>query len=55
MSETAPKDVSPGWGSTTKLIVGLTLVAIVAGALVKFNNIIAPLILTFILSPSFPS
>ncbi len=50
MSETAPKDVSPGWGSTTKLIVGLTLVAIVAAALVKFNNIIAPLILTFILS-----
>ncbi|MBN2500004.1 MAG: AI-2E family transporter [Anaerolineales bacterium] len=50
MSETAPQNVSPGWGATTKLIVGLTLVAIVAAALVKFNNIIAPLILTFILS-----
>jgi len=40
---------SPRWNSTTKLVVGLTLVAVVAAALVKFQNILPPLIISFIL------
>jgi len=41
---------SPRWGNTTKLVVGLTLVAIVASFLVRFQNFVAPLILAFMLS-----
>lgn len=41
---------SPRWGSTTKLIVGLTIVAIIAGLVVYFRTIIGPLILAFILA-----
>lgn len=44
---------SPKWSSTTKLVVGLTFVAIVAALLVRFNNIIGPLILAFIISYLF--
>jgi len=40
---------SPSWGGNVKLIMGLTLVAIVAGFLVRFNSIIPPLLLTFVL------
>jgi predicted PurR-regulated permease PerM len=40
---------SPTWGGNVKLIVGLTLVAIVAGFLIRFNSIIPPLLLTFVL------
>lgn len=41
---------SPNWGPTTKLIVGLTLVAIVAALLIQFRSIIGPLILAMSLS-----
>lgn len=41
---------SPKWGSTTKLIVGLTLVAVIAALVVRFRLIIGPLILAFILA-----
>jgi predicted PurR-regulated permease PerM len=41
---------SPHWSSTTKAIVGLTVVAVTAGLLVQFRNIIGPLILAFMLS-----
>lgn len=41
---------SPRWGNTTKLVVGLTLVAVVAGILLRFQNFVAPLILAFMLS-----
>ena len=41
---------SPDWGNTTKLVVGLTLVAVVAGFLIRFQNFVAPLILAFILT-----
>lgn len=41
---------SPKWGSTMKLLVGLTFVAIVAALLVKFRNILGPLLLAFILA-----
>lgn len=40
---------SPPWGNTVKIIVGFTLVAIVAAFLYRFNDFIAPLLLTFIL------
>ena len=41
---------SPKWTSTTKLIVGLTLVAIIAGLVIYFRSIIGPLLLAFVLS-----
>lgn len=41
---------SPQWSSTTKLVVALTFVAIAAALLVRFNNLIAPLLIAFILS-----
>jgi predicted PurR-regulated permease PerM len=44
------QNTSPAWSPTTKLVVGLTFVAIVAALVVRFNNIIGPLILVFILS-----
>ncbi len=41
---------SPPWGGNVKLVVGLTIVAIVAAFLVRFQSIIAPLLLTVILT-----
>lgn len=41
---------SPTWSPTTKLIVGLTFVAIVAALLVRLQTLIGPLILAFILT-----
>jgi predicted PurR-regulated permease PerM len=41
---------SPHWGSTTKLILGFTIVAIIAALLVRFRGIIGPLILAFVLA-----
>lgn len=41
---------SPSWGSTTKLIVGLTVVALITALLIQFRNIIGPLILAFMLA-----
>jgi predicted PurR-regulated permease PerM len=46
---TNPSD-SPQWGSTTKLVVGLTFVAIIAALLVRFQNLLGPLILAFMLT-----
>jgi len=40
---------SPTWGGNVKMIVGLTMVAIVAAFLVRFNSILPPLLLTFML------
>ncbi len=40
---------SPRWTSSTKLVVGITLVAIIAFALAKFQGILPPLIMTFLL------
>ncbi|MGD2155247.1 MAG: AI-2E family transporter [Anaerolineales bacterium] len=51
MVEDRQTDVpSPKWESTTKLVVGLTFVAIVGALLVRFRTIIGPLILAFILT-----
>lgn len=41
---------SPRWGATTKLIVGLSLVAISGFLLFRFLNIVGPLLLAFILA-----
>jgi predicted PurR-regulated permease PerM len=48
--ETPPPSSSPTWSSTTKLVIGLTFIAIVAALLVQFRSIIGPLILAFILA-----
>jgi predicted PurR-regulated permease PerM len=42
--------VSPKWGPTMKLIVGLTFVSIVVGLVVYFRGLIGPIILAFVLS-----
>ncbi|MDD5468546.1 MAG: AI-2E family transporter [Anaerolineales bacterium] len=47
---TEPSTTSPKWGSTTKLVVALTIVAILALLFIQFRNIIGPLLLAFILS-----
>lgn len=44
---------SPPWTNTTKLVVGLSLVAIIAGLLIRFQSLIAPLILAFVLTYLF--
>lgn len=44
------QSTSPYWGMTTKLVIGLTLVAIAGALLIRFQNLIGPLILSFILS-----
>ncbi len=49
MTTTDPHQYSPPWGANVKLIVGLTFVAIVAAFLIRFQTIIAPLLLTLIL------
>jgi len=50
MTIPSPDSTSPKWGSTVKLIVGLSFVAIVAGMLIYFRQIIGPLLLAFMLS-----
>ena len=49
MTEERPR-TSPPWSSTTKLVVSLTIVAIVAGLLIQFRGIIVPLLLAFMLA-----
>lgn len=41
---------SPNWAQNTKLIVGLTFIAILAILLQQFNEIVGPLILAFVLA-----
>src|SRR3990172_840094 len=41
---------SPRWSSTTKLIAGFTIVAIIAALVVRFSSFLAPLLLAFILT-----
>lgn len=43
-------ETSPKWSQTTKLVVGLTLVTITGALLVRFQNVVGPLLLAFILS-----
>jgi len=46
-------DSSPRWSTSVKLVVGLTLVAIVAGLLVKFQWTLPPLIIVVVLAYLF--
>jgi predicted PurR-regulated permease PerM len=41
---------SPKWNSTAKLLAGLVMVSLVAAVLIRFNYLIGPLLLAFILS-----
>ena len=45
-----PLPESPKWSASTKTVVGLTIVAIIAALLVNFLNVIPPLLLAFILA-----
>ena len=44
------ESLSPRWPSGTKLVVSLTLAAILIGLVMRFRNIIGPLLITFILA-----
>jgi predicted PurR-regulated permease PerM len=46
----SPASSSPRWGPTTKLVVALTLVAVVAGLVIQFRGIIAPLLMALVLA-----
>lgn len=48
--ELPPPSGSPRWGNNTKLIVGLTVVALIGAMLIYFRTIIAPIMLAFILA-----
>ena len=53
MAKTKAESSSPKWNWTTRLVVGITLVAIVAFLAIRFQNLIGPLLLSFILSYLF--
>lgn len=40
---------SPGWSSTTKLLIGLVMVGVAAFLLYRFSNLIPPLLMIFVL------
>lgn len=48
MAEASPR--SPQWSQSTKLVVTVLILVIVGALVVRFNNIIGPLLLAFILS-----
>ncbi|MBN2549238.1 MAG: AI-2E family transporter [Anaerolineales bacterium] len=50
MTNQKPLSESPKWGSTTKMVIGLTIVAIIIAMIIQFRQIIGPLLLAFILS-----
>ncbi|HLF91119.1 MAG TPA: AI-2E family transporter [Anaerolineales bacterium] len=50
MNDSTSTNDSPKWGPTLKLVVGLTFVAIVAALVVRFRNIVGPLLMAFILA-----
>ena len=52
MIEERPRS-SPPWSSTTKLVVSLTVVAILAGLFIQFRGIIGPLLLAFVVAYLF--
>lgn len=51
--ENTSKPSSPGWGTNTKLVVALTITVIIGALLVKFQFIITPLVMAFLLSYLF--
>jgi predicted PurR-regulated permease PerM len=44
---------SPQWGSTTKLLVGLVIIGIIAFLIVRFQSLISPLLMIFIIAYLF--
>ncbi len=44
---------SPSWGTTTKLVIGLTLVAILAGIFIYYRSIVSLLVLASIITYLF--
>ena len=53
MTITEPPSNHPGspiWGATTKLVVGLTIVAIIAALFTRFQTLLGPLVLAFMLT-----
>jgi predicted PurR-regulated permease PerM len=53
MAKTKTMSPSPNWNWTTRLVMGITMVAIAAFLAVHFQNLIAPLLLAFILAYLF--
>jgi predicted PurR-regulated permease PerM len=53
MAKTKAESGSPKWNWTTRLVVGITLVAVVAFLAIRFQNLIGPLLLSFILAYLF--
>lgn len=51
--ESTPAPSSPAWGTNTKLVVALTSVVVIGALLVKFQFIITPLVMAFMLSYLF--
>lgn len=47
---TPDKTVSPRWSNTTKIIVGLTLAGVVTLLIIRFQYILSPLLMSFILA-----
>ena len=50
MDQPSPTPKSPNWDSTTKMVIGLTIIALIAALLIYFRSIIGPLILAVILA-----
>jgi len=53
MSQQTPESSSPKWGAMTKMVIGLTFIAIIAALVIQFRGIIGPLLLAFILTYLF--
>ena len=49
MEKTQPPE-SPRWGSTAKLVVSLTVVIILGALLARFQSLIAPVLMAFVLA-----
>ena len=52
MNQTEPS-ASPHWGATIKLVVALSFVALIAWLVLRFEGIIAPLLMAFVLAYLF--
>ncbi|KAA3644652.1 MAG: AI-2E family transporter [Chloroflexi bacterium] len=50
MPDSAENHKSPEWSSTLKLVVGLSFVAVLAFLIARFQTLVAPLLLVFIIS-----
>ncbi|MBI9047545.1 MAG: AI-2E family transporter [Anaerolineaceae bacterium] len=50
MMNVEKENKSPPWGSTLKLITGLTTVGIAIGLIIQYRSLLGPLILTFVIS-----